>query len=157
MRIGIGYDAHRFQLGRPLILGGIVIPYEYGLSGHSDADVLIHSMIDALLGAANLGDIGKRFPDTDQRYKGIDSKLLLKMADQMIQQVGFSIMNIDSVIIAEEPKLKDYISSMSEKIASVLMIDKELISIKATTTEGMGFEGKKEGISAQSVCLLEKK
>ncbi len=155
MRIGIGYDAHRFQPGRPLVLGGIVIPYKYGLSGHSDADVLIHSMIDAMLGAANMGDIGMRFPDTDQRYKGIDSKQLLKTAYQMIQKAGFCIINIDSVVIAEEPKLKDYISSMCEKIASVLMISKELISIKATTTEGMGFEGRKEGISAQSVCLLE--
>lgn len=155
MRIGIGYDAHRFQPGRPLVLGGIIIPYKYGLSGHSDADVLIHSMIDAMLGAANMGDIGMWFPDTDQRYTGIDSKGLLKTAYQMIQKAGYCIINIDSVVIAEEPKLKDYISSMSEKIASVLMIRKELISIKATTTEGMGFEGRKEGISAQSVCLLE--
>src|SRR6056297_476540 len=157
MRIGIGYDAHRFQIGRELLLGGIVIPYKVGLSGHSDADVLIHSIIDALLGASSLGDIGKWFPDTDQKYKDANSINLLKITHQMITESGYRIINSDSVVIAEEPKLKDYILLICERLSSVLDIQKECISVKATTTEGMGFTGNKEGIAAQTVCLLEKR
>ena len=157
MRIGIGYDAHRFQIGRELLLGGIVIPYKYGLSGHSDADVLIHSIIDALLGASNLGDIGKWFPDTDHQFKNANSINLLKVTHQMITESGYQVINTDSVIVAEEPKLKDYIPLMCEKLSLILNIQKDSISVKATTTEGMGFTGKKEGIAAQTVCLLEQR
>jgi len=156
MKIGIGYDAHRFQIGRPLILGGVVVPYKFGLSGHSDADVLTHSFIDAILGALNLGDIGLWFPDTDQRYKGANSIELLKIAYKKILDSGYMLSNSDSVIIAQEPKLKEYIPLIRQKISSSLKIESDYISLKATTTEGMGFEGRKEGIASQTVCLLEK-
>lgn len=157
MRIGIGYDAHKFQVGRPLILGGVIIPYQFGLVGHSDADVLIHSMIDAFLGALNMGDIGTWFPNNDEKYAGADSIELLKFVYKKILHSGYSLTNSDSVIIAQEPKLTDYIPLIREKLSLALNTQKESISIKATTTEGMGFEGRKEGIVAQTVCLLEKK
>ncbi len=156
MRIGIGYDAHKFIKGRALILGGVKIPYDFGLKGHSDADVLVHSIIDALLGACGLGDIGRWFPDSDKRYENIDSLKLLEKTRQMIVEKGYKIINTDSVIIAQEPKLQDYIELMRERVSQALLIEKTLVNIKATTTEGMGFEGKKEGIASKSVCLLEK-
>ncbi len=157
MRIGLGYDAHQFKEGRRLVLGGVVIPYKYGLSGHSDADVLIHSIIDSLLGSLKLGDIGKWFPDTEPEYKDAESLCLLKTTYQKIVELGYVLVNCDSVIIAQEPKLMNYIPLMCENISSALNIDKEMVSIKSTTTEGMGFEGRKEGIAAQTVCLLEKR
>lgn len=155
MRIGIGYDAHRFQRGRALILGGITIPYHYGLAGHSDADVLTHSIIDALLGALKLGDIGSWFPNTDNQYKDADSIELLLFTYQKIQESGYQLVNSDSVVIAQEPKLNDYIPLICDNIASALNTQKGNVSIKATTTERMGFEGRKEGMAAQTVCLLE--
>jgi len=157
MRIGLGYDAHQFKEGRRLVLGGVVIPYKYGLTGHSDADVLIHSIIDSLLGSLNLGDIGKWFPDTEPEYKDAESLCLLKTTYKKIVELGYVLVNCDSVIIAQEPKLMNYIPLMCENISSALNIDKEMVSIKSTTTEGMGFEGRKEGIAAQTVCLLEKR
>lgn len=157
MRIGLGYDAHQFKEGRRLVLGGVVIPYKYGLSGHSDADVLIHSIIDSLLGSLNLGDIGKWFPDTEPEYKDAESLCLLKTTYKKIVELGYVLVNCDSVIIAQEPKLMNFIPLMCENISSALNIDKEMVSIKSTTTEGMGFEGRKEGIAAQTVCLLEKR
>src|SRR6056297_1693359 len=156
MRIGIGYDAHRFQSDRPLILGGIVIPYHYGLSGHSDADVLTHSIIDALLGALNLGDIGTWFPDTDEKYRNTNSLNLLKVTYQKIIESGYVLVNSDSVVIAQEPKLKEYFPLICSKLSTVLNTKKNDISVKATTTEGLGFEGRKEGIVAQTICLLRK-
>lgn len=156
MRVGIGYDAHRLVKGRKLVLGGVEIPYEKGLLGHSDADVLVHAINDALLGAAALGDIGVHFPDTDPEYKDIRSILLLKRVGEMLKREGFGVVNIDSVICAERPKLFPYIDKMRENIAQALNISKDKVSIKATTTEGMGFEGRGEGISAQAVCLIKK-
>lgn len=156
MRIGIGYDAHRLVKGRKLVLGGVEIPYEKGLLGHSDADVLVHAINDALLGAAALGDIGVHFPDTDPEYKDIQSILLLKRVGEMLKREGFGVVNIDSVICAERPKLSPYIDKMRENIAQALNISKDKVSVKATTTEGMGFEGRGEGISAQAVCLIKK-
>ncbi|SHM70817.1 2-C-methyl-D-erythritol 2,4-cyclodiphosphate synthase [Caldanaerovirga acetigignens] len=156
MRVGIGYDAHRLVKGRKLVLGGVEIPYEKGLLGHSDADVVVHAINDALLGAAALGDIGVHFPDTDPEYKDIRSILLLKRVGEMLKREGFGVVNIDSVICAERPKLSPYIDKMRENIAQALNISKDKISIKATTTEGMGFEGRGEGISAQAVCLIKK-
>ena len=157
MRIGIGYDAHRFQSDRPLILGGVVIPYHYGLSGHSDADVLTHSIIDSFFGALNLGDIGTWFPDSDEKYRNANSLNLLKVTYKKIIELGYVLVNLDSVVIAQEPKLKEYIPLIHAKLSTVLKTEKDGISVKATTTEGMGFEGRKEGITAQTVCLLEKK
>lgn len=156
MRIGIGYDAHRLVEGRKLIVGGVNIPFEKGLLGHSDADVLVHAINDALLGAAALGDIGRHFPDTDPKYKDISSLVLMKRVAELLKEEGFGIVNIDSVIIAEKPKFAPYIEKMRENIAFALNIQKEKVSIKATTTEGMGFEGRGEGISAKAVCLIKK-
>ncbi|MDN5332545.1 MAG: 2-C-methyl-D-erythritol 2,4-cyclodiphosphate synthase [Tepidanaerobacteraceae bacterium] len=156
MRIGIGYDAHRLVKGRKLVLGGVEIPYEKGLLGHSDADVLVHAINDALLGAAALGDIGVHFPDTDPEYKDIRSVILLKRVGEMLKREGFGVVNIDAVICAERPKLSPYVERMRENIAQALNISKEKVSVKATTTEGMGFEGRGEGISAQAVCLIKK-
>ena len=155
MRIGTGYDVHRLVCNRPLIIGGVVIPYEFGLDGHSDADVLLHAMMDAMLGAAALGDIGKHFPDTDDRWKGISSLQLLKLTNDMILKEGYVISNIDATIIAQAPKLRPFIADMESLIASTLQISQTQINIKATTEEQLGFTGRKEGISAQSVCLLE--
>lgn len=157
MRIGIGYDVHRLVEGRTLRIGGVDIPHEKGLDGHSDADVLVHAVMDAMLGALALGDIGSRFPDTSQQYQDIDSMVLLQKVATMIDEQGWRVGNIDSVIAAQRPKLAPYIESMREEIASVLKIEKEDVGIKATTTEKLGFEGREEGISAQAVVLLYKK
>lgn len=156
MRIGIGYDVHRLEKGRKLILGGVEIPYEKGLLGHSDADVLLHAVTDALLGACALGDIGKHFPDTDNRYSGISSIILLKQAYRLVTEKGYKLVNSDSIITAQAPKLAPYIDNMRKNIAHALDTDIDCISVKATTTERLGFEGRLEGISAQSVVLLEK-
>ncbi len=154
MRIGIGYDVHRLAEERKLILGGVEIPYERGLLGHSDADVLLHAIMDALLGAAALGDIGKYFPDTDGRYKGISSVELLKKVGELLEERCFLIENIDATIIAQEPKMRPYIGVMRENIAKALGIEVSQVNVKATTEEGLGFTGNKEGISSQAVCML---
>lgn len=154
MRIGHGYDVHRFAENRDLILGGVKIPYEFGLLGHSDADVLVHAVMDSLLGAAALGDIGKLFPDTDESYKGADSMVLLAKVCEVLKENGYSIGNIDSTVIAQKPKLKDYIVQMRENIAKVCQIDVSQVSVKATTEEKLGFTGRLEGISAHAVCII---
>lgn len=155
MRIGTGYDVHRLTENRALILGGAAIPYEKGLLGHSDADVLIHAIMDALLGAAALGDIGKHFPDTDEQYAGISSIVLLKKVLQLLQAEHYVIGNIDATIIAQKPKLAPYLPEMRANIAEALEVSENQINIKATTEEGLGFTGAGEGIAAQAVCLLE--
>lgn len=155
MRIGQGYDVHKLVEGRKLILGGVEIPHNVGLLGHSDADVLLHAIMDSLLGASALGDIGKLFPDTDERYKGADSLALLREVVRVLGEKGYKIVNIDSTVIAQSPKLKDYIVSMRENIASACNIPVNCVSVKATTEEHLGFTGRKEGISAHSVCLIE--
>lgn len=155
MRIGMGYDVHRLVDGRKLILGGCEIPYEKGLLGHSDADVLVHAIMDALLGAAALGDIGKHFPDTDEKYKGADSMVLLAEVKKMLEENLYFIGNIDATIIAQKPKLAPYIDKMRENIAEVLGISVNKINVKATTEEKLGFTGEGLGISAQAVCMLE--
>lgn len=155
MRIGQGYDAHRLTEGRDLLLGGVKIPYEKGLLGHSDADVLLHAVMDALLGAAALGDIGKHFPDSDPAYKGVDSKKLLSEVWGLIFTNGYCIMNVDATVIAQKPKLAPYIEEMRRNIAGALRIDVGQVNVKATTEEGMGFTGSGEGIAASAVCLLE--
>lgn len=154
MRIGIGYDVHRLAEERKLVLGGVEIPYKRGLLGHSDADVLLHAIMDALLGAAALGDIGKHFPDTDGRYKGISSIELLKKVGELLEERCFLIENIDATIIAQEPKMRPYIDAMRENIAKALGIEVSQVNVKATTEEGLGFTGNKEGISSQAVCML---
>lgn len=155
-RIGFGYDVHALVPDRELWLGGIKIPHTLGLLGHSDADVLIHAICDAMLGAANLKDIGYHFPDTSSNFKNIDSKILLKECNRLIAEKGYAIVNIDSTICAQKPKLKDYIDPMRECLAGVLEIDADCVSVKATTTEKLGFVGKEEGIAAQAVVLLKK-
>ena len=155
MRIGHGYDVHRLVECRDLILGGVTIPYKKGLLGHSDADVLLHAVMDALLGAAGLGDIGKLFPDTDMTYKGISSMLLLENVGKRLEEKGFRVGNIDVTMIAQKPKLKDYIPQMVENIASVLKIDVSRVNVKATTEEHLGFTGDGSGMACHSVCLLE--
>lgn len=154
MRIGLGYDVHRLVEKRDLIIGGVNIPYEKGLLGHSDADVLLHAISDSILGAAALGDIGTHFPDTDERYKGISSLTLLKEVGLLIKNKGYEIINIDATIIAQKPKMAPHIKSMRENISAVLNIDIDQINIKATTEEGLGFTGESLGISSQSICLL---
>ena len=154
MRIGQGYDVHRLVEGRRLIIGGVDIPYEKGLLGHSDADVLLHAVMDALLGAAALGDIGQHFPDSDERYKGMSSIALLKEVGKILQDNGYMIEIIDSTVIAQRPKLLPYRPQMAENIAAALGIEKEQVSVKATTEEGLGFTGTGEGISAQAIALL---
>jgi len=154
MRIGMGYDVHKLTENRDLIIGGVKIPYEKGLLGHSDADVLLHAIMDALLGAAALGDIGKHFPDTDPAYKGADSMELLRKVGGMLEQEGFLIENIDATIIAQAPKMRPYIDTMRENIANALEIDIRQVNVKATTEEGLGFTGTGEGISSQAVCML---
>ena len=154
MRIGQGYDVHRLVEGRKLIIGGVDIPYEKGLLGHSDADVLLNAVMDALLGAAALGDIGQHFPDSDEKYKGISSIALLKEVGKILQENGYMIENIDSTVIAQRPKLLPYRPQMAENIAAALGIEKEQVSVKATTEEGLGFTGAGEGISAQAIALL---
>lgn len=155
MRIGTGYDVHKLVGNRPLILGGVEIKYEKGLLGHSDADVITHAIMDALLGAAALGDIGKHFPDSDNAYKDISSLLLLEKVGELLSQHGYIIENIDSTIIAQKPKLAPYLEEMRQNIASVLKIELSQINIKATTEEGLGFTGAGEGIASQAVCLLK--
>lgn len=155
MRIGHGYDVHKLSQNRKLIIGGVEIPSEAGLLGHSDADVLLHAVCDSLLGAAALGDIGKHFPDTDPAYKNINSLFLLKKVGELISEGGYKICNIDATIIAQSPKMSPYIQKMRENIAGALNIDVSLVSVKATTEEGLGFSGRKEGISAHSVCLID--
>lgn len=155
MRIGIGYDVHRLVEDRDLILGGVKIPYIKGLLGHSDADVLLHAVMDALLGAAALGDIGKHFPDTEEKYHGISSILLLKNVQGLLEQKGYLVGNIDAIIIAQKPKIAPYIEQIRENIAKTLEISINQISVKATTEEGLGFTGAEEGISSQAICLLE--
>ena len=154
MRVGFGYDVHRLTENRKLIIGGVEIPFEKGLLGHSDADVLLHAVMDALLGAAALGDIGKHFPDTDPQYKGISSIQLLKHVGQLLDDNGYVIENIDGTIIAQRPKMRPYIDQMRENIAEALHIEVDQINVKATTEEGLGFTGTGEGISAQAVCAL---
>lgn len=155
MRVGMGYDVHRLTEGRKLILGGVEISYEKGLLGHSDADVLVHAVMDALLGAAALGDIGQHFPDTDPRYSGISSLKLLEHVGTLLEEHGFSVGNIDAVIIAQKPKMAPHIPQMRENIARTLGIAVSQVNVKATTEEGLGFTGQGEGISSQAVCLLE--
>lgn len=154
MRVGMGYDVHRLVEGRELVMGGVKIPYEKGLLGHSDADVLLHAVADALLGAAALGDIGKHFPDSDPAYKGISSVILLKKVGELISGKGFLIENIDATIIAQAPKMRPYIDTMRENIASALEIEVSQVNVKATTEEGLGFTGNGDGISSQAICML---
>lgn len=156
LRIGHGYDVHAFAENRKCIIGGVNIPCEKGLLGHSDADVLLHAISDSLLGAAALGDIGKHFPDTDPIYEGADSILLLKLVNSLLIKQGYRVVNIDSTVIAQFPKLAPYIDEMRKNIAEALSIDVDFVSVKATTEEKLGFTGRKEGISAHAVCLIEK-
>ena len=155
MRVGMGYDVHKLVENRKLIIGGVDIPYEKGLLGHSDADVLLHAISDALLGAAALGDIGKHFPDTDEKWKGADSLKLLEQVGVMLEEKCLFIENIDATIIAQAPKMRPYIDTMRANIAKALKIDMEQVNVKATTEEGMGFTGEGRGISAQAICLVE--
>lgn len=154
MRVGMGYDVHRLIEGRKLILGGVTVPFERGLLGHSDADVLVHAIMDALLGAAALGDIGKHFPDTDPAYEGISSIALLKRVRELLDEHNFVIENIDATVIAQRPKLLPYMEKMAENIADALKIARNQVNIKATTEEGLGFTGTGQGISAQAICAL---
>ena len=156
MRIGHGYDVHKLVEGRKLIMGGVEIPYEKGLLGHSDADVLLHAISDALLGAAALGDIGKLFPDTNPRFKGADSLVLMAEVYRQLRVKGYRVINVDATIIAQRPKMRNYIDTMRENIAKALECDVDCINVKATTEEGMGFTGEGMGISAHAVCLIEK-
>lgn len=156
LRIGHGYDVHRLAENRKLIIGGVDIPYEMGLLGHSDADVLLHAISDALLGAATLGDIGCLFPDNDEKYKGADSLVLLKEVVEVLKDNGYSVVNIDSTLIAQKPKMRPYIDEMRKNIASACGIPMDFVGVKATTEEGLGFSGSGEGMSAHAVCLIEK-
>ena len=155
MRIGHGYDVHKLVEGRDLIIGGVKIEYELGLLGHSDADVLLHAVSDALLGAAGLGDIGKHFPDTDPTYKGADSLMLLKVVAERVREAGYRVSNIDVTMIAQKPKLRPHIPQMEANIASAVGIDVSRVNVKATTEEKLGFTGNMEGMSCHAVCLLE--
>ena len=155
MRIGHGYDVHRLVEGRDLILGGVKINHKTGLDGHSDADVLLHAVSDALLGAAGLGDIGRHFPDTDPKYKGADSLELLRIVGEKVAAAGYRVSNIDVTLIAQKPKVKDYIPQMQSNIASVLLLETNRVNVKATTEERLGFTGREEGMACHAVCLLE--
>lgn len=155
MRIGHGYDVHRFSENRDLILGGVKIPNDLGLLGHSDADVLLHAISDALLGAAALGDIGKHFPDTDPKFKGADSRVLLRHCVALIKEKGFKISNIDATVVAQKPKLAPFIEQMVKNIASDCQVDISAVNVKATTEEGLGFTGELKGISSHAVCIIE--
>lgn len=157
MRVGMGYDVHKLTEGRDLILGGVTIPWEMGLLGHSDADVVVHAIMDAILGAAALRDIGRHFPDTDPQYKGISSILLLKKVGELLKEKGYQIVNIDATIIAQKPKLLPYIDTMIENVAQALEISSDQVNIKATTEEGLGFTGTLQGISSQAICAIEKR
>ena len=154
MRVGMGYDVHRLTEERKLILGGVEIPWEKGLLGHSDADVLVHAVMDALLGAAALGDIGKHFPDTDPAYKGISSILLLRYVTELLKKNGYAIGNVDATIIAQKPKMAPHILKMRENMAEAMGISVDCLNVKATTEEGLGFTGREDGIAAQAICLL---
>ena len=154
MRVGLGYDVHKLVEDRKLILGGVEVPHTLGLLGHSDADVLVHAIMDALLGAAALGDIGKHFPDTDPEYKGADSMKLMEHVRDLIEEKGYVIENIDATVIAQKPKLRPYIDQMEENIAKVLRIERDQINVKATTEERLGFTGREEGMAAQAICSL---
>lgn len=154
MRVGIGYDVHRLAEGRELILGGVKIDHDLGLLGHSDADVLVHAVMDALLGAACLGDIGKHFPDTDDRYRGISSIKLLEHVAELLEQNGYKVGNVDAIIVAQKPRMAPHIETMRENMARALCVDAGRVSIKATTEEGLGFTGSGEGIASQAVCML---
>lgn len=156
MRIGMGYDVHKLAQGRKMVIGGVEIPYEKGLLGHSDADVLIHAVMDALLGAAGLDDIGRHFPDTDERYRGISSLKLLVHVGGLLKEHGYKVGNIDATVIAQKPKMRPYIEEMCCNMAKALEIPREDINVKATTEEGLGFTGEGLGIAAQAVCLLER-
>ena len=156
IRVGMGYDVHRFKDGGDVILGGVKIPYEQGLEAHSDGDVVLHALCDALLGAAALGDIGKHFPDTVPEFKGADSRVLLRYVYQIVQEKGYLLVNADITIIAQAPKMAPYIVAMCRNIAEDLLVDVDCINVKATTTEKLGFEGRKEGIAVQAVVLIEK-
>lgn len=156
MRIGHGYDVHKLVEGRRLILGGVDIPYEKGLLGHSDADVLLHAISDSLLGAAAMGDIGKIFPDNDPAFEGADSLMLLKEVYNRVQEKGYKLLNLDATVLAQRPKLRGYIDTMRENIAAALDVDADCISVKATTEEGLGFTGEGKGIAAHCVCLISK-
>ncbi|MCI9562564.1 MAG: 2-C-methyl-D-erythritol 2,4-cyclodiphosphate synthase [Oscillospiraceae bacterium] len=153
-RIGLGYDVHRLTEGRPLVLGGVTIPFERGLLGHSDADVLLHALMDALLGAAALGDIGRLFPDSDERYRGADSRVLLREVADLLERSGFSVGNVDVTLIAQRPKIAPYVPRMRENIAADLKLPLEAVSVKATTEEGLGFTGSGEGMAAQAAATL---
>lgn len=157
IRIGQGYDVHRLVEGRQCIIGGVNIPFDKGLDGHSDADVLLHAICDAMLGGAGLGDIGKHFPDSDPQYKGVDSRALLRTVAELLQHMGYRLSNLDATIIAQAPKMSPYIDQMRLNIASDCDVPVDRVNIKATTTEMLGFEGRGEGIAAQAVCLLAKK
>ena len=156
LRVGLGYDVHKLAENRKLIMGGVEIPYELGLLGHSDADVLVHAIMDALVGAVKLGDIGKLFPDTDPQYKDISSLKLLGFVKDKVYEMGYSIVNIDSIIVAQAPKMRPYVDQMEKNIADVLGISVDDINVKATTEEELGFTGRIEGISSKAVCLLSK-
>lgn len=157
MRIGFGYDVHRLVEDRKLILGGVEVPYEKGLLGHSDADVLIHALMDAMLGAAGMGDIGRHFPDNDDQYKGISSMILLQKVTELLTEAGYMVNNIDVTVVAQRPKLAGFIPQMEQNLADVLQVATDAVNIKATTTEKLGFEGEGLGISAYAVCSVEKK
>ena len=156
-RVGMGYDVHKLVEGRKLIIGGVEIPHTVGLLGHSDADVLLHAISDALLGAAALGDIGKHFPDTDPKFEGADSRVLLRHVVKLVNDKGYAIENVDATIVAQKPKLSLFIEKMRENIASDLQVDLDMVNVKATTEERLGFTGREEGISAYGVCSLNKK
>ncbi|MDR8394099.1 2-C-methyl-D-erythritol 2,4-cyclodiphosphate synthase [Aliifodinibius sp. S!AR15-10] len=156
IRTGYGYDVHKLVAGRPLILGGVTIPHKTGLAGHSDADVLLHAICDALLGAAALGDIGKHFPDNDQSFKDVDSRLLLKRCVSLLNDLEYKVSNLDATVVAQQPKLAPHIEAMRSNIAEDIEVDKDRISVKATTSEELGFEGKREGISASATVLIYK-
>lgn len=156
LRIGHGYDVHRLVAGRPLILGGMAVPYELGLDGHSDADVLLHAVMDALLGAAALGDIGRHFPDSDPAYAGVSSMVLLKSVSGILKHAGYRVVNIDATVLAQKPKLSPYIEEMRRRIAEALGVHHDCVSVKATTEEGLGFTGEGKGIAAHAVALIEK-
>lgn len=155
IRVGQGYDVHRFKAGSEIILGGVTIPYQQGLEAHSDGDVVLHALADALLGAAALGDIGKHFPDTDPEFKGADSRVLLRHVYKIVQEKGYKLINADITIIAQAPKMAPHISAMCANIAADLLVEVDFINVKATTTEKLGFEGRKEGIAVQAVVLIE--
>ena len=155
MRIGHGYDVHRLVDGRPLVLGGVKIPFELGLLGHSDADVLLHAVCDAILGAAALGDIGKHFPDSDEAFRNIDSRILLRKTAELLREKGYKVVNVDATVIAQKPKLSPFIAEMRDNIALDCGVSAECVNVKATTEEGLGFTGNLSGISAHAVCLIE--